>query len=76
MADDNHQFRITILGRYPARLKGNEPAVTFNVLSGAAGHLSYAGTLTMTEKEWETFLDALRKTLGDAVEVEDHTAHD
>jgi hypothetical protein len=75
MAGGDHQFRITILGRYPARLKGNEPAVTFNVLSGTAGHLSYAGTLTMTEKEWEAFLDALRATLGDALEVEDHTVH-
>jgi hypothetical protein len=68
----SHRFRITLLGRYPARLKGNETAVTINVLAGTAGHLSYAGTLTMTEAEYRTFLEALRTSLGDAVEVEEH----
>jgi hypothetical protein len=75
MANDEYRYRITILGRYPARMKGNEPAVTFNVLAGRPNHLTYAGTLTMTDDEWKTFSEALRKTLGDAIEVEDHTLH-
>ena len=66
MADHPHRFKMTVLGRYPARLKGNEPSVTFNVLA-------YAGTLTMTEDEWETFLSSLTETLGDAMEVDDHS---
>lgn len=73
MADHPHRFKMTVLGRYPARLKGNEPSVTFNVLAGTGGHLTYAGTLTMTEDEWETFLSSLTETLGDALEVDDHS---
>lgn len=69
-----HRFRLTILGRYPARLKANQPAVTVNLATGdAGGHLVHAGTLTMSEPEWKSFVAALRDSLGDAVEVEDHT---
>jgi hypothetical protein len=38
-------------------------------------HLIYAGTLTMTDDERKPFLEALRETLGDAIEVDDHTLH-
>ncbi len=72
-----HQFRLTVLGRYPARLKGNQPAVTANILAGdAGGHLVHAGTLTMSEPEWDSFVTALRAGLGDSLEVEDQTAAD
>lgn len=67
-----HRYRLTVLGRYPARLKGNQPAVTANLLAGdAGGHLVQAGTLTMSESEWVTFVEALRSSLGDDLEVED-----
>ena len=67
-----HRYRLTVLGRYPARLKGNQPAVTANLLAGdAGGHLVHAGTLTMSESEWTTFVDALRSSLGEDLEVED-----
>lgn len=70
----SHRFRLTIVGRYPARLKGNQPAVTVTMATGdAGGHLVHAGTLTMSEPEWEAFVAALRGSLGDAVEIEDHT---
>jgi len=70
----HHSFKFTILGRYPARLKGNETAVTLNVAAGDEGHIVYAGTLTMSESEWEALLRALQESLEERVEVEDHTA--
>jgi hypothetical protein len=69
----NYSYKFTVLGRYPARTKGNEPAVTVNVAAGDAGHLVFAGTLTMGEDEARALLEALEKSLGDRVSVEDHT---
>jgi hypothetical protein len=66
-----YRYRFTVLGRYPARLKGNETAVTLNVLAGPDQHLTYAGTLTMTEAEWDHLADALHAGLADRIEVED-----
>jgi hypothetical protein len=70
-----YRYQFTILGRYPARLKENETAVTVNVLSGQDEHLTYAGTLTMTEAEWEHLVDALRSSLGERIEIDDHHLH-
>src|SRR5947209_12630671 len=69
----HHRFKFTILGRYPARIKDNETAVTLNVASGDENHLVYAGTLTMSESEWEALYRALHASLKQRVEVEDHT---
>ncbi len=69
-----HRFRFTILARYPARLKGNQTAVTINVAAGdAGGHLVHAGTLTLSESEWVVLRAALARSLGDDLEVEDLT---
>ena len=69
-----HRFRLVVLGRYPAHLKDNATAVTINVSSGdLRGHLVHCGTLTMAEAEWESLRDALRKSIGDRLEVEDLT---
>lgn len=73
MSEERHRFRFVVLGRYPARLKGNQTAVTVNMSAGDQGHLVYCGTLTLAETEFETFVEALRGSLQDAVEVEDHT---
>ena len=67
----HHRFKFTILGRYPARLKGNETAVTLNVAAGDEGHIVYAGTLTMSESEWEAFVSALTEGVPVNIEVED-----
>ncbi len=69
----HHRFKFTVLGRYPARLKGNETAVTVNVAAGDENHLVFCGTLTMADSEWEALLRALRASLDENVEVEDHT---
>ena len=67
-----HSFRFTVLGRYPARVKGNKTAVTVAMATGEKDHVVHAGTLTMAEDEWDDFARALRRSLGDAVEIEDH----
>ena len=68
----HHRFKFTILGRYPARLKGNETAVTVNLAAGDTDHLVFAGTLTMSESEFEALVRALRDSLEQGLEVEDH----
>ena len=72
--DASHRYRFTLLGRYPARLKGNQTAVTINVAAGdTGGHLVHCGTLTMSESEWAFLREALGRSLGGDLEVEDHT---
>ena len=66
-----HRFRFTILGRYPARMKGNQTAVTVNMAAGEEGHLVHCGTITLAEAEFGTLVQALKGALADAVEVED-----
>jgi hypothetical protein len=73
VAKDNFRFKFVVLGRYPARLRENEPHITVNLLAGRDGHLIYSGTLTFSEAEFEALLGALRFSLKDAVEVEDST---
>lgn len=69
--NDGRRFKFTVLGRYPARLKGNEPQVTVNLAAGSGDRLAYCGTLTMSEDEWSAFLGALRAGLKENVEVDD-----
>lgn len=66
-----HRFKLSVLGRYPNRLQENEPAVTVNLMAGRGNHFVYAGTLTMSQSEWETFAAALQKSLGDRVEIDE-----
>jgi hypothetical protein len=68
-----HRFRFTVLGRYPARLKGNATAVTVNMAAGEQAHLVHCGTLTMAEAEWDELIAALKQGLRGAVEVDDHS---
>jgi hypothetical protein len=66
-----HSFKLSVLGRYPNRLKENEPAVTVNLMAGRGGRFVYAGTLTMSQSEWEAFASALKASLGDRVEIDE-----
>lgn len=68
-----YRFRFTVLGRYSARLKGNESHVTVNLSAGRDEHFVYCGTLTMSDGEWEAFVDALEPSLGSRLEIDDHT---
>jgi hypothetical protein len=65
------RYKFTVLGRYKARLKGNEPHVTVNVLAGRGDHFVYCGTLTMSEAEWGALGEALQRGLGKDLEIVD-----
>jgi hypothetical protein len=71
MADEQLRYTFTVLGRYDARLRGNEPHVTVSVLAGRGDHAVYCGTLTMSEAEWESFAAALQRGLGEDLEIHD-----
>lgn len=66
-------FKLRVLRRFRARMRGNESSVTATLLAGRDGHLSHCGTLTMTEAEWERFVAAMSGALPDALEIEDPT---
>lgn len=66
-----HKYKFVVLGRYHARLQNNEPHVTVNLVTGRDDHLVHSGTLTMSESEWATLVDALSHSLGADVEVDD-----
>lgn len=66
------RYKFTVLGRYDARLRGNEPHVTVNLLAGRDEHLVYCGNLTMAEAEWEMLSEVLRRGLEDDLEIDDH----
>ena len=66
-----HRYKFFVLGRYPARIAGNQPHLTVNLVAGDEEHLVYCGTLTMSDAEWEEFFGALRESLGDRVEVDE-----
>ena len=64
------KFVFRMLGKYEARLAGNEPYVTLNVLAGEDDHPVFCGTLTMSESEWETLRDHLERSADGNVQVE------
>ena len=70
----NFRYRFRVLGHHGARLVGNEPHITVTFLAGEDDHLSYCGTLTMAEAEWQLFSGALSKALGSSLEIEDERA--
>ena len=67
-----HSFKLEVLGRYPARTPGNENAVTANLVAGdASGHFVYAGTITMSQSQFETFANALTSALDGRFELDE-----
>jgi len=68
--DPRFKYVFRVLGRYEARLAGNEPHVTLNVLAGRDGHVVFCGTLTMSEAEWDGLRNLFNSADPDAIEVE------
>ncbi len=64
-------FRFSVLGRYRTQAEGNESHVTVNMSAGQGSRLTYSGTLTMSESEWEAFVSALTEGVPVNIEVED-----
>jgi len=73
VAKNKYKFKFVILGRYPARLTGNESQLTVNLATGHEDQVTHSGTLTLTDGEWDYLLGALRSSMKDAVEVVDLT---
>jgi creatinine amidohydrolase/Fe(II)-dependent formamide hydrolase-like protein len=66
------KYLLRVIGKFPAKLAGNENHVTATILAGPDwDHLSMCGTITMTEPEWTNFVAALRRATPDDVELED-----
>jgi hypothetical protein len=65
------RYRFKELGKYEARTRGNEPAVTLSVLAGRDDNLVYCGTLTMSEEEWDNLKRHLSDSLEEDFEVEE-----
>jgi hypothetical protein len=72
--ESKYKFRFEVLGRYPARTKGGRSAVTVNLASGTEDRLVFAGTITMSDDEWTSFVSALERALGPSVDIVDHSA--
>lgn len=64
------RFHITVIGKYQSK-SSDEPQITANVLAGSESHFVHAGTLTMSESEWATIIDALLRVIPGQVEFED-----
>lgn len=66
------KFEIRVLGRFEAHVEGNENHVTFTLLAGPDwDHLSYCGTVTMTEVQLQDLTAGLRRRLADDVRLVD-----
>ena len=65
------KYKFKELGKYDARLRGNEPHVTLSVLAGRDENLVYCGTLTMSEEEWDNLKTHLSESLDEGFEVEE-----
>ena len=72
MTDGTLTFRFTVLGRYRSRVAGNVDHVTIRVAGGIEGRMVYAGTLTMSEPEWQVLEAVLQHGLRGRLEIEDH----
>ncbi len=69
---DQNRFKLEVLGRYQARTQGNENVVTVNLLAGdSEGHFVYAGTMTMSQSQFDTFVGALQTGLKDQFELDE-----
>ena len=68
--DSRFKYVFRVLGRYEARLAGNEPHVTLNVLAGREDHVVFCGTLTMSEAEWDGLRNHLIETPGTEIEID------
>jgi hypothetical protein len=43
--------------------------------AGKGDHFIHCGTLTISEREWGAFVNALRSCLGQAIEVDEPIGH-
>ena len=63
------RFLLSLQGRSESSVAGNEPQLTVNLLTGHEEHFVYAGTITVTEEEFDELVHVLRQGLGDRVDI-------
>jgi hypothetical protein len=67
------RYKLTVLSRTKTNTEaGMGVVVTVSLLVGPDENLSLSGTISMTEAEWERFVEGLQAGLGADVEIEDH----
>lgn len=67
------RYKLTVLSRTKTNTEaGMGIVVTVSLLVGPDGSLSLSGTISMTEAEWERFVEGLEAGLGPDVEIEDN----
>ena len=66
------RYGFTVLSRTKTNTDaGMGIVVTVSMLVGEGSNLSLSGTISMTEAEWERFVEGLRAGLGADVEIDD-----
>jgi hypothetical protein len=68
-ASTKPRFMLSVQGRSESRVRGNEPQLTVNLLTGTADHFVYSGTFTLGESEWDELVRALRAGLKSRLEI-------
>src|SRR5438105_7269198 len=63
------RFMLAVQGRSVSRVRGNEPQLTVNFLTGTDDHFVYSGTFTLSESEWDELVRALRVGLKSRLEI-------
>jgi len=63
------RFLLSLQGRSESSVAANEPQLTVNLLTGHEEHFVYAGTITVTEEEWDELVHVLRQGLGNRLDV-------
>lgn len=66
------RYKLRVITRSETHTKmGMGVVVTVNMLVGHSDTLSLAGTLSMTEEEWQPLRRALEEGLGDDIQIEE-----
>ena len=63
------RFMLSLQGRSQPRVAGNDPQLTVNLLTGSDDHFVYAGTFTVSEREYDELVRVLRDGLKDRLEI-------
>lgn len=72
--DERFRYKFSVIGRSSAHPREKESSVTLVMLAGPDDCLSYCGTLTMSEAEWDELRRHLTRTLKDALEIDDRAS--
>jgi len=69
--DRRPQYKLFVINRFPPRVDDGEWQISANLSAGRGGHFVLCGTITMSQSEWDRFVDAMRTCLGEDFAVVD-----